>query len=65
MAAGCVVACGLALLPVLYVGSFAFLVADDWFGWGVYQTFDDRTTEVLEVVYGPLIWLYIGIMGIK
>ena len=55
--AGCIVACGLALLPTFYVGSFAILLIDELYGSGWTRTVDDRTARVLEIVYWPLIWL--------
>lgn len=45
------------LIPTLYVGSFAYLVADEVHGWGLVRSLDDRTLEVLTVIYWPLIWL--------
>ena len=55
--AGCVVACGLALLPLLYVGSFAYLSVDAWNQWGVFDSLDKRTVDILSYFYWPLIWL--------
>ena len=53
---GCVVACGLALLPLLYIGSFAYLTFDAWNHWGVMDSLDPRTVETLSAFYAPLIW---------
>ncbi|HEV7281108.1 MAG TPA: hypothetical protein VGN57_12965 [Pirellulaceae bacterium] len=52
--AGCVVACGLALLLFAYVGSYAYVLADSTFEWGLLASLDPRTLRVLEVVYWPL-----------
>lgn len=52
--AGCVIACGLALLLMLYVGSFLYLVADGWNQWGITASLDE---DILNIVYAPLVWL--------
>jgi hypothetical protein len=58
---GYIVACGLMLPPLLYVGSFAYLVLASVFGLGV-PVFDSETWEVLNVVYAPLIWIVNAIL---
>jgi hypothetical protein len=57
---GCLwLAGGALVLALFYFGFFAFAVADDWFGWGLLEPdLDDRTSEILYVVYWPLIHLY-------
>ena len=50
--------CGLALLPILYVVSFALLLADSLYEGPVLRSLDERALEFLEYVYWPLIVLY-------
>lgn len=56
--AGCIAVCGLGLLPVLYVGSFALLVLDERFEGPFLRSLDERSIEIVVVIYWPLIWLY-------
>lgn len=56
--AGCIVACGVASLPILYVGSFAYLLADSLNEWGLCNSLDERTLAAMEIFYWPLIWLF-------
>ena len=55
--AGCAIVSVLALLPLLYLGSFALLFADVWFGWGLGASLDSQTVDVINVIYWPLILL--------
>jgi hypothetical protein len=52
---GCFIAFGLALLPLLYAGSFAYLTFDAWNHWGFMDTLDPATHKALERFYWPLI----------
>lgn len=61
--AGCIAACGLALLVLLYVGSYIYLVADVYNGWGLTTSMDEETIDRLEFVYAPLIWIFVWIQG--
>ena len=61
--AGCIIACGLALLPILYVGSFAYLFADSLNEWGFCESLDEGTLAALETFYWPLIWLCNSFLG--
>lgn len=54
---GCIIACGLAILPILYVGSFAILFLVEWFGWGFGASIGEDASEALTVFYWPMIWL--------
>ena len=62
--AGCAAVGIVALVPLLYVGSFAFLVLDEWYGFGFLDSLDDGTIEMLVVVYWPLIWLHQALLGV-
>ena len=55
---GCIVVCGLAALPILYVVSFALLLADSLYEGPVLRSLDEQVLEFLEYVYWPLIVLY-------
>lgn len=55
--AGCVTACGLALVPILYVVSFVYLTLDSWNDWGFMDSLDPRMHKSLERIYAPPIWL--------
>ena len=54
LATGCGVASFLALLPILYVGSYAVLIADHWYGLNCAKLIDDRWPNLLPTIYGPL-----------
>ena len=58
--AGCAFGLCLALLPVLYVGSFAYLYADAQNRWGLMASVDKRTFDFFHDVYWPLIWVWQG-----
>lgn len=53
--AGCLIASGLALLPLLYAGSFGYLTLDAWNHCGFMDSLDPRTHKTLERFYWPLI----------
>lgn len=55
---GCIVVCGFALLPILYVVSFALLLADSLYEGPILRSLDERALEFLEYAYWPLIVLY-------
>lgn len=59
---GCIAVCGFALLPLLYVGSFAILITDSLYEGPILRSLDERTLEFLEYVYWPLIVLYEAFM---
>jgi hypothetical protein len=63
-AAACCLVAGFALLPLLYVGSFAYLTADAWNNWGVMDSMDQGTVEVLSDFYWPLIWTCQRLFGL-
>lgn len=61
--AGFVIISGLILLPIVYVGVFAFFVADEMLDLGYWDALDDQTEYVLQIIFWPLIQLYILLVG--
>lgn len=47
-------ASGLALVLIVYVGSYAFLVANGIHGWEFVPPMEDRTIWLLQLLYYPL-----------
>lgn len=54
---GCLIASCSALLPLLYVGSFAVLLADSRYKGPILRSLDRRVLLGLELFYWPLIVL--------
>lgn len=66
-ATGCVLffaaAAGLALL---YVGSYLFLLLDQWNGWDlVFVRLPSEVQDGLTVLYSPLIWLTFEVLEMR
>lgn len=60
---GCVILCAVASIPILYVGSFVYLLADSLNQWGFCDSLDEGTLAALEIIYWPLLWLYFQLVG--
>lgn len=61
--AGGIIALGLSLLAVLYVGSYAVLLVGDVYDWDVVERMDERVLEVVQFVYWPLIQIVIAVQS--